>query len=537
MKPPTHPAAPLTDLRFKTSCSHMTVDGEALKLMWGDFHNHCSVGLFHHAKGSLERAIDNARCHLDFFAFTGHSQWHDMPKMVNDAHLKWQEGFDHHTALWPKTRKLIKAANKPGRFAAFLGYEWHSAAYGDRCVIFKDDEGELRIMNDLAEVEAYARECGAMLYPHHIGYSQGLPGRGLNWETFDPGLSPIIEIQSEHGCSERDRGPYPYITHSNGPRTTENTYQRGLARGVHCGVAGGSDDHLGFPGAYREGVVGVFAAGLTREDIFSGVWRRRTLASTGDRIGIDFRINDGFIGDILPMAPDRRIRAAVSGWDEIDKVEIIKNSRIIHRAYPPSSSATIGKLRQRFILRFEYGWGPWSAFGMPRTADWKVEIRLKGASITAWQPAFQTAPFDEERRHAVELADNRHVALRSYTSRTGAFLEAPTNALVLEIQAAADDEILLDFSEPEEKHFRYRLGDLFSNSRVGFMADFPCESFLLHRLVPEQDYRISVEFEDSAGPGEGEDHYYVRVTQANNQLGWSSPIWVGAGAQARGRGA
>ena len=43
------------------------------QLLWGDLHNHNSVGLFHYSKGSLERTIEIARSHLDFFAFTGHS--------------------------------------------------------------------------------------------------------------------------------------------------------------------------------------------------------------------------------------------------------------------------------------------------------------------------------------------------------------------------------------------------------------------------------------------------------------------------------
>lgn len=42
-------------------------DSASPQLFWGDLHNHNAVG---YAKGSLERSIDNAREHLDFFAFT-----------------------------------------------------------------------------------------------------------------------------------------------------------------------------------------------------------------------------------------------------------------------------------------------------------------------------------------------------------------------------------------------------------------------------------------------------------------------------------
>ena len=43
-------------------------DNESENLYWGDIHNHNECGL---AKGTLERAIDLARGHLDFWAATG----------------------------------------------------------------------------------------------------------------------------------------------------------------------------------------------------------------------------------------------------------------------------------------------------------------------------------------------------------------------------------------------------------------------------------------------------------------------------------
>ena len=73
--------------------------------------------------------------HLDFFAFTGHASWHDMPNMPGDRHMKWVNGFEVHSNHWAKTRKMIREANTD-EFAAFLGYEWHSSRFGDYCMIF-----------------------------------------------------------------------------------------------------------------------------------------------------------------------------------------------------------------------------------------------------------------------------------------------------------------------------------------------------------------------------------------------------------------
>jgi len=45
------------------------------RIYFGDLHNHSAVG---YAQGSMERAFEIARNHLDFFAFTPHGYWHDI---------------------------------------------------------------------------------------------------------------------------------------------------------------------------------------------------------------------------------------------------------------------------------------------------------------------------------------------------------------------------------------------------------------------------------------------------------------------------
>jgi hypothetical protein len=234
------------------------------RVYWGDLHNHNTVGLYNYTKGSLERSIDIAQSHLDFFAFTGHAQWHDMPPMPGGVEEKWQAGFEHHTRLWEDTKRQVHAANQPGSFVALVGYEWHSAKFGDYCLIYRED-GPLAFADHVRELQAHVRRCGtgrqggAVMIPHHLGYKAGIPGRGVNWDHVDDTVSPVVEIFSEHGGSERDRGPFAYTRHSNGPRTTRHTFQHGLARGLHVGAIASSDNHWAHPGAYGEGMVAVLA--------------------------------------------------------------------------------------------------------------------------------------------------------------------------------------------------------------------------------------------------------------------------------------
>ena len=126
------------------------------KLYWGDLHNHNAVG---YARGTLERSIEIASEHLDFFAFTGHAWWHDIPELPGDKHMKWINGFKVHREHWPKTRSLIREANTE-KFSALLGYEWHSSQFGDYCLVFPEDQPELFLPDHVKKLLHFANEQG-----------------------------------------------------------------------------------------------------------------------------------------------------------------------------------------------------------------------------------------------------------------------------------------------------------------------------------------------------------------------------------------
>ncbi|MGQ0652769.1 MAG: DUF3604 domain-containing protein, partial [Betaproteobacteria bacterium] len=110
------------------------------RVLYGDIHNHNAHG---YGVGSIERSLDIARTHLDFFAFTGHSSWHDMPAMEGGRERHWIEGFKRLQDTWPRVQQVIAAGNRDGEFCAFLGFEWHSSRWGDQCVVFPADHRPL----------------------------------------------------------------------------------------------------------------------------------------------------------------------------------------------------------------------------------------------------------------------------------------------------------------------------------------------------------------------------------------------------------
>jgi len=492
-----------------------------LNVYFGDLHNHCAIG---YARGSLERAFEIARSHLDFFTFTPHSHWHDVPVMEQDKHLKWLEGFEVTRLHWPLVQKMNESCHEPGRFVTFHGYEWHSSEFGDFCIYFPGEDSPLTHFDKLADLQQFAFEKGALLNPHHPGYRQGR--RGANPRFWDPRVTRLLEIYSEHGNAERDEGPNDYIRHSMGGRWSPNTLDAVLKAGHRVGVLASSDDHLGYPGAYGEGLAALLAPELTRPALFEALKNRRAYGVTGDRIRLDFRLNGHLMGEETAYAKKRVISADVLGWDSIDRVELIKNGRVIHRDFPEDKPVRDSLWKRPLLLRIEFGWGPWASLEMARVCDWEIDLELKGGRILEFQPCFQSGPLEEERRNSAALRGENALRIESYTSRRQAFAEKPTNAVVLKIKASADALLKIGITKPTAQVVEKKLSELLEANEIIFSGPFPDESILVHRPVPLARAESSFTLTDESA-GDTVDWYYLRATQVNGQMAWSSPVWVG----------
>ncbi len=492
---------------------------EQKNIYWGDIHNHCNIG---YAQGSLERAYDIAQSHLDFYCFTPHSQWHDKPESSNFN--RFTQGFEVTRQNWEKVKRYANESNIQGEFVSFIGYEWHSSIYGDVCAIMPGHEGDLVYLDNIEDLQHFARENNAVLIPHHPAYQQGW--RGQNWSVLGPvDVSPVVEIFSEHGNSESDRAPYRYIRHSMGGRYTKNTIQYLLNMGHQVGLVASTDDHLGYPGAYGEGLVAVHADTLTRESIMEAIKGRRTYAVSADRIELDFRLNGKWMGETLPSVASRNIFVKVKGQDVIDRVEVLRNNKVIYRNHPVDKDTSRYSWEKPILCRIEFGWGPWDFFNLERVTDWEFNVNVTGGKIVSATPCFQSGPYDENRRNKITRLDDHLCQFKSYTSRKQAYEERATNSVILEIQGSPETELDLSLSQPGNIRLNKTLGELAASSDITFTGDFPSESIMIHRIVFNENYQTAFEFSDQHDT-ETTDWYYVRVTQANGSLAWSSPIWV-----------
>ncbi|MFH1924184.1 MAG: hypothetical protein ABIP48_30380 [Planctomycetota bacterium] len=241
---------------------------------------------------------------------------------------------------------------------------------------------------------------------------------------------------------------------------------------------------------------------------------------------LDVTLNGRPMGAQLPATTDRQIDVRVRAEDAISAIELVRNGRVIDRHFPDDHAEQPLKLPGRAKCRIQYGWGPWAALDLGHTCVWDMRIRIRGGRFLRAIPCFQSAPFEEDLRDKLCVESPTEIHLESYTSRVKCFAEDPTKALVCELEAGPDAELSVELLTPAEQVVRARLADLVDDNVVTFTGVFTSESTIIHRLVGPSEYSADVRFHDRRPEAEP-DWYYVRVTEKNGHMAWSSPIWVG----------
>jgi hypothetical protein len=494
---------------------------EHLRARYGDLHNHCDLS---YARGTPDEALANARLQLDFVSLTVHGAWPDVP--TDDPALAYlvdyhHRGFERARAGWDDYLVTIDAADESGVFVTLPSFEWHSMAYGDHCVYFRDTRGA-RILDapDLGTLRAALREIpgDTFLIPHHVGYRQGL--RGIDWSAFDPELSPVVETVSFHGSSERSDGAVPYL-HAMGPRHEHGTAGYAWSQGLRFGVIGSTDHHNAVPGSYGFGRMGAWMRSLDRDGLWDAIAARRTYALTGDRIDLAFALNGTLMGGVAPAADERRIEVEVRGGAGLDWVEILHDERVVHRASVFQGDHAQGPVK----VHVEVGWGE-----ATDVTPWDVTLRVRGGELLGTEGRFR-GPNPHEvppvgTRHAphtLERPDADSVRFTTLTRPNPLSALPAMEGVCLEIRAD-DDTVLEALVNGRALHIPLR--DLHEGSRTHHVGGFVSPAICFHRAVPEAEYALRLDFTHRPTGTSGPDLYRIRVRQRNDHMAWSSPIWV-----------
>ncbi len=289
------------------------------KLLWGDLHSHSAVSDGSGDPDDLFRYARDA-AGLDFAAVTDHDHW-GMPFL------------DASPESWRAAEETVHRWNDPGRFSAFLGYEWTNWIHGHRQVIYGGDRGPLLSSLDPAtdtpsELWAALRGHDALTIAHH---SAGDP-MPTDWRIPpDPAMEPVTEIVSVHGSSESADGPGTIAGFVPG-----NGVRDALRRGYRLGLIGSGDEHDGHPGLARlagpsGGLVAVFAPENTRAAILAALRARRCYATNGPRIILRFQLGGVNMGGTLPPGPapsSLPLVCRVVGTAALDRVDLIYGGQV-----------------------------------------------------------------------------------------------------------------------------------------------------------------------------------------------------------------
>lgn len=497
-----------------------------LKTYYGDLHNHCNLTYAH---GDMRSAFEAARGQLDFVSVTPHALWPDIPG-ENDPRLGWVIAY--HTGAFVRLRQggynkyleMTKEFNKEGEFVTFVGYEVHSMEHGDHVAVNYDLDAPLLDCTSVEDLKNQMKGRKAYVTPHHMGYQEGY--RGYDWDYFTEGeQTPFVEIFSRHGLAESDQGDYNYL-HDMGPRVYGGSALAGLEAGHKFGMIASTDQHAGYPGSYGDGRVAVLAESLTRDAIWEALGKRHVYALTGDKILIDFRINEAIMGDEI-SGDKREIILNVEAQNYIDYVDIVKNGRrFAHVEGPLHTQVPEGDV-VRAKVKINFGWNR-----LDEPVRWDNLITLSEGKIIGVQPCFRGLPYtapqegqeidDHTNINRIVSQDEKSVALELYTVKNPNTLTPAMQGVILDVEMPKSAFVNVNANGHK---YGYTLQDLFGGTKAHFLNGWLSESIQFERACPEDGFMASISFTDTE-PERDTDYYYVRVRQRDGQAAWSSPIWV-----------
>ncbi len=165
--------------------------------------------------------------------------------------------------------------------------------------------------------------------PHHI-HDKAHP---IDWEVRDEEIEPVIELfqcrgNSEYiGCPRENNvsrhtlvdNPKAYADYA----LREKGYKIGfIASGDHNGIG--------------VGTAVLLVKERSRKGILEALRARRCYATTGDKIFLDFKVNDSMMGETVPRNNAPAISIKVNSPEPIKIVEILRNSHVIKSFEVPS---------------------------------------------------------------------------------------------------------------------------------------------------------------------------------------------------------
>ncbi|MBI3973161.1 MAG: DUF3604 domain-containing protein [Chloroflexi bacterium] len=413
--------------------------------------------------------------------------------------------------VWQQIMRKTQEYDAANEFITFAGYEWsgNTPGGGDHNVHFfggpeqeydlhrsshwqvldRTDEGTDRF--PVSELyETFRGRDDVILIPH-VG------GRYADLQAFfDESLMPLVEIASCWGVFEW---------------FVADAFQRGTT----FGFSAGSDDHTARPGmshaprghfATGGGLTAVLAPERSRQAIWDALRARRTYATTGARMLLDVVANGRHPMGAAFAADDRSVELAVEvhGTAPLWRVEVYRWPDGVYAH--PFEPAPLPPGRHRLRI----GWTGSRIRARHRLTCWDGVLTVgsgRFARVEGWG-------FDHPENGVTETGEQR-VRWRSET-------------------AGDWDGIVVELDAPDNAALRFATSPVTFAFTPRDVAGRPLEVDAggVGQLVrverdpgPDQPRSVSFTFRDEQPPA-GRHPYFVRVTQQDGNIGWSSPVYV-----------
>lgn len=458
------------------------VGGADYSLYWGDLHRHSLISRC--TSGDEPSLEDFYRyswdvCEYDFWAVTDHAE--------NSTDYQW----------W-SIKKIADLFKVDGRFVPFYGFEW-TALMGHQNVIYGDVGRDAPIFSAYAaesdtpdllwgQMEKYP-DHPAITIPHHPG-SAMVP---YDWDYTDKRYLRVVEVfQACRGNYESD-GCFRQYADGTLPGTF---VLDGLQKGQRFGLIASSDH--GHGAAY----VGAYADSLDRASVFEALQSRRVFAATQRDVIVDVRIGDTFMGGETVLSGPVELTAAVRGYGELARIDVVRNGVVVHSELPdlslPEGWLTVP-------LRLEWGHSP-------VTTDWSGSLSVTDGEVVQ-TPFWSTEVTSAERSTVTWSATTKSLGSIYGHQRGGVemTLVGPPHATAEVVVAGGSLSVRLD-------------------TLAGSVIHVPLEGPGQMRLQPGTGGLVGLGTRERSftwtDTSEQAAFYYIRVHQTDGEMAWSSPIWV-----------
>ncbi|MEE9275209.1 MAG: DUF3604 domain-containing protein, partial [bacterium] len=387
-----------------------------------------------------------------------------------------------------------------------LGVEWSGVTGmgGDRNVMYRGDDGPLHRTShwqipgwEDQETDRYPLEAlyGALEGREDVMLIPHIGGRRASLEHHHPGLERVMEIYSSWGVFEW---------------FVEDALERGWRVGIVCG----SDGHKGrpgasYPGAAIFGVYGglacVYAENLSREALWEAIRARRVYGTTGKKIHLSFSSGAHFMGEEFESGAPPAFRVRCVGECGIEAVELRRIGKTLAAVRPKDEAAAGSDW-------FRVAWSGARIHQRNRQTHWHGELEVDRGAIREardWQV--------DNREEGIQRAEARRLAWRSRT--TG-------DADGVEFRLEGGAGARLRFRTPVAR-FEVDLDGVGAEPHI-VQAGGVRQQVSVQRISPESGpAEVEAEFqvaEEDFLPGWNP--YFVKVTQEDGAMAWSSPIFV-----------